>query len=53
MFGDPRVVELLRAHQNEPMARLIEIIEQNVAAFAAGSPQGDDMTIVLARRLPG
>jgi phosphoserine phosphatase RsbU/P len=53
MFGDPRVADLLRAHQNDPMARVIEIIEEHVAAFAAGAPQGDDMTIVLARRLPG
>lgn len=52
MFGEERVVELLRRHQNEPMARLVEIIDQSVAQFAAGAPQGDDMTIVLARRLP-
>ena len=52
MFGDARVVEILRAHQHEPMARLIEILVEQVMAFAAGAPQGDDMTIVLARRLP-
>lgn len=53
MFGEERVVEILRAHQNEPMTRVIEIIDRSVAEFAAGAPQGDDMTIVLARRLPG
>lgn len=52
MFGEARVVELLRAHQHESMTRLIEIIVEAVAAFAAGAPQADDMTIVLARRLP-
>jgi phosphoserine phosphatase len=52
MFEEPRVGELLRAHRNEPMARLIEIIVEAVAAFAAGAPQGDDMTILLTRRLP-
>ena len=49
--GELRVVELLRAHRDEPMARLIEIVVESVEAFAAGAPQGDDMTIVLTRRL--
>src|SRR5262249_49986307 len=52
MFGEARVVEILKAHRHETMARLIEIIVAEVDAFAAGAPQADDMTIVLARRLP-
>ena len=51
-FGDARFGEIVRAHQNESMARLIEVVLRAVEAFGAGVPQPDDMTMVMVRRLP-
>jgi phosphoserine phosphatase len=51
-FGQDRVSELLLKHQHEPMARLVERIVQEVERFANPAPQGDDMTMLLVRRLP-
>jgi anti-sigma regulatory factor (Ser/Thr protein kinase) len=51
-FGESRVEELLRAHHGKPMAELSDIILAAVRAFAGGAAQGDDMTVVLVKRLP-
>jgi phosphoserine phosphatase len=51
-FGEARFGEIVRAHQHEPMARLIEVVLRAVEAFGAGVPQPDDMTMLLVRRLP-
>ena len=51
-FGEARVEEIVRRHQDEPMSRLLEIIVRKVERFAGGAPQKDDMTILLVRRLP-
>jgi phosphoserine phosphatase RsbU/P len=51
-FGEARIGEIVRKHQNEAMMRLLEIIVQEVERFASGAPQKDDMTILLVRRLP-
>ena len=52
-FGESRVEEIVREYQGEPMSRLVERIVASVEEFAEGAPQNDDMTILLARRLPG
>lgn len=51
-FGESRVEEIVRQYQDEPMSRLVERIVASVKEFAEGAPQNDDMTILLARRLP-
>jgi len=51
-FGEERVGELVRRHQDEPMSRLLELIVQEVERFAGPAPQNDDMTLLLVRRLP-
>jgi len=51
-FGDDRFGEIVRAHQHEPMARLIEIVLAAVEQFGAGVAQLDDMTLLLVRRQP-
>jgi len=51
-FGESRVEEIVRRHQDEPMSRLVERIVASVEEFAEGAPQNDDMTILLVRRLP-
>jgi phosphoserine phosphatase len=52
MFGEKRVLDVLRAYQRRPMAELAEKLFEAVDAFAQGTPQQDDMTILLARREP-
>lgn len=52
MFGETRVLDVLRAHQRRPMAELAQKLFEAVDAFAGGFAQQDDMTIVLARRDP-
>jgi len=49
-FGEQRAIDILRQHQNKPMAELITLLDQAVLSFAHGSPQNDDMTIVLIKR---
>jgi phosphoserine phosphatase len=51
-FGRDRLAEVIRRHQDEPMAGLIERIVEGTESFARGAPQNDDMTILLVRRLP-
>lgn len=52
-FGQERVGALVAAHGDAPMAALVERIVQDADAFARGTPQADDMTILLVRRLSG
>jgi sigma-B regulation protein RsbU (phosphoserine phosphatase) len=52
MFGEKRVLDVLRAYQRRPMAELAERLFEAVDRFAGGTVQQDDMTIVLARRDP-
>ena len=52
LFSEDRLGELIRVHQNEPMARLIEIVLHAVEAYGAGVTQPDDMTMLMVRRLP-
>jgi sigma-B regulation protein RsbU (phosphoserine phosphatase) len=49
-FGKERIEDLIRAHRREPLEELRENLCAGVKEFAAGGPQEDDMTIVLARR---
>ena len=49
-FGEARVRELLVAHHRKPAAELAAMLLQAVKTFAAGSPQQDDITVVLVKR---
>jgi sigma-B regulation protein RsbU (phosphoserine phosphatase) len=49
-FGEPRVRELLAVHHQKPAAELCSVLLDAVEQFAGGSPQEDDMTIVLVKR---
>ena len=52
-FGQERAGALVAAHGDAPMEALVERIVQDADAFARGTPQSDDMTILLVRRLSG
>jgi phosphoserine phosphatase len=52
MFGDSRVVELIREEAGSSAERILHRIVDEVTKFAAGAPQNDDMTLVIVKRLP-
>lgn len=49
-FGMERLIGLLRAERDRPLAELVEAIVHAVGEFSQGLPQGDDQTLVLLRR---
>ena len=52
MFGEARVVDLIRRHAGSSAGELLKTLVAAVDVFAAGAPQNDDMTLVIVRRLP-
>jgi phosphoserine phosphatase len=51
-LGMERICDLLRQHHALPPAELIQTIRGAVEEFAAGTPQNDDLTAVILKRLP-
>jgi sigma-B regulation protein RsbU (phosphoserine phosphatase) len=49
-FGVARLVEQMRGHTGRPLDAVLEDIQQSLAQYSAGLPQGDDQTLVLLRR---
>ena len=49
MFGEERVAEAVRALRGQSAAEIVEGIVEAVRTFAAGVPQGDDLTLVVIR----
>ncbi|HEX2224024.1 MAG TPA: SpoIIE family protein phosphatase [Thermoanaerobaculia bacterium] len=52
-FGVSRLVEVLRAHEDRPLPEMLEALQQALARFSAGLPQGDDQTLILLQREAG
>jgi len=50
-FGTERVAEVIRRHHREPASVWIERLVAAVVAFSEGTPQADDLTAVVVRRL--
>jgi sigma-B regulation protein RsbU (phosphoserine phosphatase) len=50
-FGEDRFIEVLRQNRGLPAAGIVEAVNSALAAFAAGAPQADDITLVVARRV--
>ena len=50
-YGEKRLKAALAAAHDLPAEKIIEHIREDVAAFARGAPQGDDMTAVVIRVL--
>jgi phosphoserine phosphatase len=50
MFGEQRVVDLIREEAGSPADRILRRIVDEVTAFAAGAPQNDDMTLLIVKR---
>ena len=50
-FGEERVIEVLRQHRRERAEVIVEEVTRSLSEFAAGAPQADDITLVVAKRL--
>jgi serine phosphatase RsbU (regulator of sigma subunit) len=50
MFGEERLIEVVRASAHRSAAEIKEAILAAVDRFAAGVPQSDDITLVLIKR---
>jgi serine phosphatase RsbU (regulator of sigma subunit) len=50
-FGLERLRDSLRRHAHLPSTDLIQAVANEAAAFAAGTPQQDDLTMVVIRRV--
>jgi phosphoserine phosphatase len=51
-FGEDRVAEVMRSYHALPMAELTRKLVDAAKGFGGEAPQADDITVVLARRLP-
>jgi serine phosphatase RsbU (regulator of sigma subunit) len=50
-FDEERFIEVLKAHRTEPASQIVQAVIQAVTEFAAGAPQADDITLLVAKRL--
>jgi len=48
-FGEDRLIDLVRAHRDQPLARISEVLTGAIADWIGGNEQPDDVTVVLAR----
>jgi phosphoserine phosphatase len=51
-FGEQRVGDIIREEHDRPMTELIETLLRRVREFGGEAIQGDDITVVVIRRLP-
>jgi len=50
-FGEDRFIDVLKANRTKPAAQIVDVVNKALAEFAAGAPQADDITLVVAKRL--
>ena len=48
-FGEDRLIDLIRAHRDQPLARISDVVTGAVADWIGGNEQPDDVTLVLGR----
>jgi sigma-B regulation protein RsbU (phosphoserine phosphatase) len=49
-FGMDRIIEVLKAHQEEPAVRIVEAMLRSIDEFAGKAPQHDDITLMVVKR---
>ncbi len=49
-YGEPRLLDAVRAHRAEPAQAILDTIRADVRAFTAGGPLDDDLTLLVLRR---
>ena len=50
LFGEQRVTLFIQKHLDQPLATLINELDQQINYFVGDSPQADDLTAVLIRQ---
>ncbi|GMU34727.1 MAG: hypothetical protein AMXMBFR20_25990 [Planctomycetia bacterium] len=50
-FGTERMYKILRAMKDRPCSEMIESLYREVRAFAPGTPQADDLTAIIIKKL--
>jgi serine phosphatase RsbU (regulator of sigma subunit) len=48
-YDEERFIEVLKKHRTEPASAIVSAVTQSLAEFAAGAPQADDITLVVAK----
>ena len=49
-FGEEGFIQVLTKHRNEPATAIVQAVTKALTEFAAGAPQADDITMVVAKR---
>lgn len=49
MFGEERLFDSLKEHQSLPPQQIVDTLIEEVALFAEGAPQHDDLTLVILK----
>ena len=49
-FEPERLIDVVKAHQNDSAGAVVEAVFEAVDAFAATAPQYDDITLMIVRR---
>ena len=50
-FAEDRFIEVLRKYRNEPSTKSWRRLSKALNDFAAGAPQADDITLLVAKRV--
>jgi serine phosphatase RsbU (regulator of sigma subunit) len=48
-YAEERFIAVLQQHRTEPASAIVEAVTKSLAEFAAGAPQADDITLVVAK----
>ncbi len=48
-FGYPRALELIRSERDKPARDIIDTLRRELLDFCRGTPQRDEMTIVIVK----
>jgi serine phosphatase RsbU (regulator of sigma subunit) len=50
-YGEGRFIEVLKRYREAPATAIVDAVTCDLAEFAAGAPQADDITLVVAKRV--
>jgi serine phosphatase RsbU (regulator of sigma subunit) len=50
-FAEERLIEVLRLRRDRPASNIVDAVTSALAEFAAGAPQADDITLLVAKRV--
>jgi len=48
-YGEERFIKVLQQYRTAPASAIVEAVTKSLAEFAAGAPQADDITLVVAK----